>query len=148
MWGDPDENHSHRLAARIRRRGTAACGTPASAATRINAAGSTFAYPLYSMATQALAKLGMDLGTQHPKSWDRFVREPFDYVITVCDKAAESCPVFPGAAERVHWSFDDPAQASGTPEERQRVFDQVAKQMTNRIRIWMALPKVGGRIRS
>jgi len=100
------------------------------------------------MATQALAKLGMDLGTQHPKSWDRFVREPFDYVITVCDKASESCPVFPGAAERVHWSFDDPAQASGTPEERQRVFDQVAKEMTNRIRIWMALPKVGGRIRS
>ena len=113
----------------------------------VQSAGSAPGPEIHPMARNALARLGIDVGSQHPKSWDRFVGEPFDYVITVCDKAAESCPVFPGSSERVHWSFDDPAQASGTVDERQRIFDQVATQMTNRIRIWMALPRVGGPVR-
>jgi len=111
----------------------------------VQSAGSAPGPDIHPMARQAMAKLGIDLGAQKPKSWDRFIGEPFDYVITVCDKAAEVCPLFPGSTQRIHWSFEDPAEASGTPEERQHVFDQVATQMTGRLRIWMALPQVGGR---
>jgi arsenate reductase len=111
----------------------------------VQSAGSAPGPEIHPMARQTMARLGIDLGAQHPKSWDRFTGESFDYVITVCDKAAESCPAFPGSSQRVHWSFDDPAAASGTSEERQRGFDSVAKHMMNRIRIWLALPQVGRR---
>jgi protein-tyrosine-phosphatase len=86
--------------------------------------------------------LHTDITGQHPKSMKRFVHERFDYIITVCDRAAESCPVFPGDPERIHWSFDDPVAVEGTQDERQRAFDAVARQLVGRMRIWMSLPKL------
>ncbi len=56
-----------------------------------------------------------------------------DYVITVCDAANEACPVFPGAKRRLHWSFEDPAQATGTEEERLRVFRSVRDAIRKRV---------------
>ena len=63
------------------------------------------------------------------------------YVITVCDRAAETCPVFPGRPQRIHWSFPDPAVAEGSEEDRQRAFDNVARGLVDRVRSWLeALP--------
>lgn len=68
-------------------------------------------------AIAAMDEAGIDITGHRSKSLEKFLNEPFDYVITVCDKAAENCPVFPGNATRIHWSFDDPADATGTDVE-------------------------------
>ena len=65
--------------------------------------------------------MGIDTSDLVPKSMDRFLGEPFDYVITVCDRAAEVCPVFPGDPERIHWSFEDPAAVEGRRRAAPRV---------------------------
>ena len=109
----------------------------------VQSAGSDPEPDIHPMARIALAKLGIDMGHHHPKSWNRFLHESFDYVITVCDRSAERCPVFPGDPERIHWSFDDPTAVGGSPEQRQRAFDQIAKQLVSRVRIWLSLPTVG-----
>jgi arsenate reductase len=111
----------------------------------VESAGSDPEHDIHPMARAALAKIGIEIGHQHPKSWNRFLNESFDYVITVCDRSAERCPVFPGDPEKIHWSFDDPAAVVGSLEHRQRAFDQVAKQLVHRMRIWLSLPSVSGR---
>jgi arsenate reductase len=83
--------------------------------------------------------LDLDMEGQFPKTLDRFIGQHFDYVITVCDGAAESCPVFPGNPERLHWSFEDPAAATGTDADKQRAFDDTADRLISRIRSWLSL---------
>jgi arsenate reductase len=96
---------------------------------------------IHPMARRAAKKLlNLDMQGQYPKTLDRFLGQDFDYVITVCDRAAETCPVFPGDPERVHWSFEDPAAVIGTDDERQRAFDTTATQLLARIRLWLSLP--------
>ena len=77
------------------------------------------------LAIAAMAELGIDVSRQESKTLDRYLGEPFDAVITVCDQAAEACPVFPGAKRRLHWSFPDPSKATGTQEEQLAVYRQV-----------------------
>jgi arsenate reductase len=102
---------------------------------------------IHPMARQAVAELlGLDMSDQYPKSLDRFVNREFDYVITVCDRAAESCPMFPGKTLRVHWNFDDPAAATGTKEQQQRAFTHTAQQLLARMRTWLALPALRSRM--
>src|ERR671910_1588418 len=84
-------------------------------------------------ATRAMAELGVDISGQSSKALERYLGETFDYVVTVCDDANETCPVFPGARRRLHWSFEDPAQATGSEEERRRVFQSVRDQIRERI---------------
>jgi arsenate reductase len=90
------------------------------------------------LATRAMAEIGVDLRGHTSKTLDRFVGERWDHVITVCDGANESCPVFPGAAARLHWSFDDPSGATGTEEERLAVFRRVRDEIRARIEGWLA----------
>ena len=111
----------------------------------VASAGSAPEAQVHPMALQALATLGISMADQYPKSLQQFLGDRFDYVITVCDRSAERCPNLPGDPERIHWSFDDPVAATGTVEERQRAFDNIATQLVNRVRIWMALPGIGGR---
>ena len=85
---------------------------------------------------------GMDLAGQEPKSWDVFVGEKFDFVITVCGRAAERCPAFPGEPERIEWHIDDPAAVEGSERERTRAFERAASDLMARIRIWLALPRL------
>lgn len=85
------------------------------------------------LAIQAMAEEGIDISTQESKTLDRFVEQPFDLVITVCDDAAEACPVFPNARERRHWSFPDPSKARGTDDERFAVFARVRASIRERI---------------
>ena len=90
----------------------------------------TFVRPL---AIKAMAELGIDISGQQSKTLDRYLHEPFDEVITVCDAAAEACPVFPHAAHRRHWSLEDPSQAAGTPEEQLAVYRSVRDTLRARI---------------
>ena len=98
------------------------------------------------MARETLeSKYGIDTTELEPKSLGRFLGRQFDYVITVCDRAAESCPVFPGDPKRIHWSFEDPA-AIDDELKRRRAFENVATGLAGRLRIWLALPEVSSRL--
>jgi protein-tyrosine-phosphatase len=95
------------------------------------------------MARQAIRNLlHVEMVGQCPKSMQRFLRDHVDYIISVCERADQSCPVFPDDPERIRWSFDDPAAVEGSDAEKQRAFDTVARQLVGRIRIWMCLPKI------
>jgi arsenate reductase len=80
-------------------------------------------------AIAAMAELGIDLSGHRSKSADEFANQPFDLVLTVCDNARESCPVYPGAKRLVHHSFEDPAHLQGTEAERVAAFRRVRDQI-------------------
>ncbi len=84
-------------------------------------------------AIAAMAELGVDISGQESETLDRYLSESFDYVVTVCDDANEACPVFPGAKNRLHWSFRDPSRATGSDEERLEVFRAVRDEIRGRI---------------
>jgi arsenate reductase len=84
-------------------------------------------------AIEVMAELGVDISGQESKTLDRYLGEPIDHVVTVCDAANEACPVFPGAKRRLHWSFRDPSQFTGSDEERLRVFREVRDEIRVRI---------------
>jgi protein-tyrosine-phosphatase len=77
---------------------------------------------VHPVAVLVMAEQGLDISAQRPKDVEQLIGQRFDYVITVCDRAKESCPVIPGA-EMLHWSFPDPAEAP--PEEQHAVFRDV-----------------------
>jgi arsenate reductase len=81
---------------------------------------------------------GLGMAGQYPKKLDELAGRHFDYVITVCDRAAETCPVFPGNTERIHWSFEDPAAVTGDEAARQWAFDNTAQEIAARLRAWLA----------
>jgi len=80
-------------------------------------------------AIAVMRELGIDISAHRSKNVDEFDGQQFDYVITVCDNARETCPVFFGGAQRLHRDFEDPAAASGTAEERLVVFRRVRDQL-------------------
>jgi arsenate reductase len=90
----------------------------------------TYVRPL---AVRAMKELEIDISNQESKTLERYLGQPFDYVVTVCDEANEVCPVFPGAKRRLHWSFEDPSQATGDEEERLAVFRSVRDEIKERI---------------
>ncbi len=87
------------------------------------------------LAVRAMEDVGIDISGQESKTLQRYLKEPFDYVITVCDDANEACPFFPGAANRLHWSFKDPSKAEGSAEERLAVFRSVRDRIRERIEV-------------
>ena len=90
------------------------------------------------LAVRAMAEIGIDLRHHTSKTLDRYLGERWDYVITVCDSANEACPVFPRAATRLHWSFEDPSAATGTDEQRLAVFRRVRDEIRGRLQTWLA----------
>jgi arsenate reductase (thioredoxin) len=88
---------------------------------------------------EAMRELGVDISRQQSKSVSDFVGQPFDYVITVCDRAREACPIFPDALHLLHWSFDDPATAPD--EQRREVFRKVRDEITDAL--WQFLVTEG-----
>ena len=76
-------------------------------------------------AVMAMQELGIDISAQRSKHMDEFVDQTFDYVITVCDRAKESCPRWPHTGRLLHWSFDDPAAVTGSLEEQRHAFQTV-----------------------
>jgi arsenate reductase len=86
------------------------------------------------LTVRILAEVGVDVAGARSKSVTEFLGDKFDYVITVCDQARESCPVFPGAHESIHWGFDDPAAAEGSEAERLEVFRRVMNEISVRLK--------------
>jgi arsenate reductase len=95
--------------------------------------------PVHPMAIAAMAKVGIDIAGAESKSLLRFVKQPFDYVITVCDRARQSCPMFPGEGETLHWGIDDPAEIEGTDAQRQAAFDRALRELSGRIHAFIPL---------
>jgi arsenate reductase (thioredoxin) len=89
------------------------------------------------LAVRVMAEAGVDIAHHTSKTLDRFLGDRWDHVITVCDGANEACPVFPAAAARLHWSFDDPSAATGTEAERLAVFRRVRDQIRATIETWI-----------
>ena len=85
------------------------------------------------LAIRAMAELDIDISGQESKTLDRYLDQPFDAVITVCDQANEACPVFFGARRRLHWSFPDPSKAQGDQEQQFAVYRQVRDAIRERI---------------
>ena len=81
-----------------------------------------------------MAEIGIDISGHRSKCLDEFLNTEFDYVITVCDNANETCPIFPGPAKRIHWSFDDPAAASGSDSQIATVFRRVRDEIGEKLR--------------
>jgi arsenate reductase len=90
----------------------------------------SFVHPL---AIRVMEEIGIDISQQTSKSMDQFVNEKFDYVITLCDHAAQFCPTFGGQGKRLHWPFEDPAGATGTMEERLVVFRRIRDGIKKKI---------------
>lgn len=82
---------------------------------------------------RVLQEAGLPTDGLSSKSVQEFLGQRFDYVITVCDQARQSCPVFPGSHQSLHWGYEDPAEATGTEEERLGVFRSIFTQMSPRI---------------
>ena len=85
-------------------------------------------------AIAVMRELGIDLSTHRSKPVDEFAEHTFDVVITVCDHAREHCPVFPGVAQRIHWSFEDPAAVEGTETLRLAAFREIRDQIAAKMR--------------
>ncbi len=85
------------------------------------------------LAIRAMGEVGIDISGQESKTLDRYLGEPFDAVVTVCDQANEACPLFLGAKERLHWSFPDPSRATGMEEEQLATYRTVRDAIRARI---------------
>ncbi|MEP6637844.1 MAG: arsenate reductase ArsC [Chloroflexota bacterium] len=93
---------------------------------------------------RVLNEARIDASWARSKSVTEFLGQPFDFVITVCDQARQSCPVFPGVHERLHWDYEDPAAAEGSEEERLAVFRRVVDQLHGRIPEFIAVARRTG----
>ena len=85
------------------------------------------------LAVAAMVELGVDISGHESKTLDRYLRERWDYVITVCDTAAEACPVFPGGGRRLHWPLPDPSSATGSPEQQLAVYRRVRDEIRRQV---------------
>ena len=89
-------------------------------------------------AIAVMRNIGIDISGHRSKSVDEFAGQPFDYVITVCDNARETCPIFPAATERLHWSLEDPAAVEGTEQERLAAFGRIRDDLRDRVRSFLS----------
>jgi len=85
-------------------------------------------------AVSVMKEAGVDISRHRSKRIDELLGQRFDYLITVCDRAKETCPIFPGATSVLHWSFEDPADAQGDEEARLAVFRRVRDEIAQHVR--------------
>lgn len=86
------------------------------------------------MAVEVMREAGIDIASQWSKDASEYLGTHFAYLVTVCDNAKESCPIFPGPSIRLHWSLQDPADATGTDEERRVFFRRVRDQIRDHVK--------------
>jgi len=99
----------------------------------------TEATRVHPLAIQAMDNVALDISGARSKHLDEYIGQNFDYVITVCDSANESCPIFPGDPKRIHWSFPDPSAVEGTDAERLKAFEKIRNEINLRLRTWVQL---------
>ena len=88
-----------------------------------------------------LGEIGIDWSGAVSKSVTKFLGQPFDYVITVCDRARQTCPVFPGKHDKLHWNLDDPAEVEGTDEQKLEAFRRTRTEVAARLRPFVELAR-------
>jgi arsenate reductase (thioredoxin) len=88
-------------------------------------------------AITVMGEIGIDISGHRSKSVDEFVDQDLEYVITVCNNAKETCPVFPGTGKRLHWPFDDPAAVEGEENVRLAMFRRIRDQIHDRIMVFL-----------
>jgi protein-tyrosine-phosphatase len=88
---------------------------------------------VHPLAIRALQAQIIDISQHRSKHLQEFLGQDFDYIITVCDRAREVCPIFPGDPVQIHWSFPDPVEVEGTENERLAAFREIALQLNTRI---------------
>jgi len=103
-------------------------------------AGTRPAAAVHPLAVKVMAEVGVGIATGRPEYVEAYLEQSWDLVVTVCDSAKESCPIFPRPVETIHVSFPDPAEATGTEEERLAVFRAVRDDIRARL-----LPELGRR---
>ncbi len=84
---------------------------------------------LNAIAVKVMEEIGIDISGQRSKSVEAMLSQEFDYVITVCDKAREFCPIFPGSTTSLHWDIEDPAAITGSPKEKKEAFSRVRDRL-------------------
>jgi arsenate reductase (thioredoxin) len=104
----------------------------------VESAGSVPAGAVNPRTIQVLDEAGIEHGWARSKSMTLFLDHEFDHVLTVCDDAAEACPIFPGPALRTHWSIPDPARATGTDDEVLAVYRATLADLRERITTFLA----------
>lgn len=97
--------------------------------------------PIHPLAHAVMEEIGISMAGQESKHLDRYLGESFDYIITVCDKARDRCPNFPGDNARIHWGFDDPAQDDVPAVEQLPRFRKVRNEIRERLRPWITLQR-------
>lgn len=109
----------------------------------VSASAGTKPKQIHPLAVRVMHEAGVDISRQSSKGVESVIGQPWDFVITVCDRAKESCPIFPGGADRIHWAFDDPAEAEGSEEQRLRVFRRVRDEILARLRLFVSAQHLG-----
>ncbi|MCW5877580.1 MAG: helix-turn-helix domain-containing protein [Anaerolineales bacterium] len=104
----------------------------------------TEATRVHPLAIEAMEQLKIDIRGQQSKLVGQYLNEDFDYVITVCDRAKESCPIFPGAPKQIHWSFPDPAAVEGSHAQQLAAFAETALGLSQRIKHLLLLIQRAG----
>ena len=96
---------------------------------------------LHPLAVEVMRETGIDISGHRSKSLERFLGQHFDYIITVCDRARDKCPTFPGDNQRIHWGFEDPAAVTGSRAEQLAVFRRVRNEISERLRVWVTVQR-------
>ena len=100
---------------------------------------------VHPMTIAAMANVGIDITGATSKSVGQYLGQRFDYVITVCDRARATCPVFPGGSQTLHWGIDDPVEVEGTDAQRQEAFEHALRELSGRIHAFIPLALTAGR---
>ncbi len=99
--------------------------------------------PVHPLAVRAMGEGGVDISGQRSKSVTTFASDTFDFVITVCDRAKEKCPRWPGQVDYIHWSIDDPAAVDGPEDVRVKAFRKAREELRQRITLFLLANRIG-----
>jgi arsenate reductase len=99
--------------------------------------------PVNPLALRVMGEAGLDISGHHSKSVATFADERFDFVITVCDRAKEQCPRWPGQVDYIHWSIEDPAPVEGSEETRLKAFRKAREELRQRITLFLLANRIG-----
>jgi arsenate reductase (thioredoxin) len=99
--------------------------------------------PVNPLAVRVMSEGGIDISGQRSRSVATFASESFDFVITVCDRAKEKCPRWPGQVDYIHWSIADPARVEGSEDDRLRAFRKAREELRQRITLFLLANRIG-----